>query len=101
MIQDVDANGVGASEGEQGRAGQRLERLTLQRIDAIRSDRGWRAQEYSLVHEVGAEKGGCQRWPGLDHEACNTALGQLPQDPGKFEPALGRCRSQDLGTALL
>ncbi len=49
----VRTNGLGASEDEPARAGQRLERSVLQGVDAVRTDRVRRAQQNGFVHQVG------------------------------------------------
>jgi len=49
----VRTNGLGVSEDEPARAGQRLERSALQGVDAVRTDQARRAQQNGFVHQVG------------------------------------------------
>jgi hypothetical protein len=97
-LEPVRPDHLGA--GERQPPGERIERPALQRVEAVRPDRGRGAQEHGFVHEVGIEERGGKHRPGLDHEPRDAARGELPQHGRKVEAAAGRRRPQDLGALL-
>ena len=65
------------------------ERQPLQRIEAVPADQLAGAQQRGFIDQVGAQHGGGEDRPGLDHEPRDAALGQQLEHSDEIEPAVG------------